>query len=273
MRVTAVLAIRDEETYLANCLRELVRAGVDIAVIDNGSTDASASIYRRPEFAGNVVAVETFPYTGRFSLDAQLRCKSALIDRLTTDWVIHIDADEVMHSYRAGETLHDALSRVAAAGYNVVDFDEFVFLPIETEYVPEASGDQALQYYYFFQPSAPRLMRAWRKAGGFSMLEHAGHRLTGDDIRLAPETFALRHYMFRNQEHAFEKYRARAFAEDELAKGWHRARAGKPREVFAFPPAKVLKRMADPSRRDLDRSEPWTKHYWQSQRGRADETQ
>jgi len=263
MMVTAVLAIHNEEAYLANCLRHLARNGINFAIIDHGSSDDSPRIYRQSEFAANLVEVQELPFAGHFSLAEQLECKTQLIERIDTDWVIHVDADEVMHSYRSGETLSEALSRLAAAGSNVVDFDEFVFLPIEGDYVPDAVGSQPLELYYFFQPNAPRLMRAWHKASGLSMVEHGGHLLAGPDVRLASESLALRHYIFRSQEHAFTKYATRSFAKHELLKGWHRARAGTPAHAFTFPPTNAMKRLANPGCYDLDRSEPWTQHYWQ----------
>lgn len=262
MKITAVLAIRNEEAYLANCLRHLVRNGVNFAVIDHGSSDSSPEIYRRAEFATNLVAVDELPFAGVFSLSEQLRRKMELVEHLDTDWVIHLDADEVVHSYRAGETLDEALSRLDAQGFNAVDFDEFVFLPIEQDYVPDAPAHQPMLQYYFFQPFAPRLMRAWKKANAFSLMEHAGHLLCGPDLRLAPEHLALRHYMMRSQEHAFAKYATRVFAADELARGWHQARVNQQVESFSFPPDAVLRRLPCAENRNLDRSDPWKVHYW-----------
>ena len=131
MVVTAVLTIRNEEAYLANSLRHLVANGINFVIIDNNSSDASREIYRRREFAANLVGVQDLPFTGVFSLTDQLRRKMDVIAHLNTDWVVHLDADEVMHSYREGEGLGEALSRLDAEGWNVVDFDEFVFLPIK----------------------------------------------------------------------------------------------------------------------------------------------
>ena len=262
MVVTAILAIRNEEAYLANCLRHLVRNGVDFAIIDNGSSDGSAEIYRRREFAANLVDVQHLPFPGAFSLTDQLRRKMAVAETLHTGWVIHLDADEVMHSYRQEETLEQAISRVDAGGWNVVNFDEFVFLPVENDYVPEADGDQPLGLYYFFEPSSPRLMRAWRKTSGVSMVESGGHSLCGPALRISPEHFALRHYIVRTQEHAFAKYTTRIFAPEDLAAGWHRLRTAQPREAFLLPSAGLLKRLADVGDHNLDRSDPWTAHYW-----------
>jgi glycosyltransferase involved in cell wall biosynthesis len=147
MLVTAVLAIRNEEAYLANCLRHLGRNGIDFVIIDNGSSDTSAEIYRRSEFAANLDDVQDLPFAGAFSLSEQLRRNMEIIGKLHTDWIVHLDADEVMHSYREGETLNEALSRLDAEGWNAANFDEFVFLPVEHDYVPEAPGHQPIPHY------------------------------------------------------------------------------------------------------------------------------
>jgi glycosyltransferase involved in cell wall biosynthesis len=266
VRVTAILAIRNEEAYLANCLRHLVRNGIDFAIIDNGSSDSSAEIYRRREFAAHLVDVQNMPFSGAFSLAEQLRHKMTVIDTIQTDWVIHLDADEVMHSYRHGETLKEALTRLDAGGWNVANFDEFVFLPVESDYQPDAPGCQPMSLYYFFQPHSPRLMRAWRKAGGFSSVDHGGHLLTGPDLRLAPEHLALRHYIVRSQQHAFDKYMTRRFASDEIGRGWHANRVGHSRRSFTLPPMTTLKRLTAAADRNLERDNPWHVHYWQLER-------
>ena len=65
-----------------------------------------------------------------------------IIDDIETDWVIHLDADEIMHTYRRGESLNEASHRLDAVGWNVANFDEFVFLPIENYPLPEVPGYQ-----------------------------------------------------------------------------------------------------------------------------------
>jgi hypothetical protein len=263
MIATAILAIRNEEAYLANCLRHLVRNGIRFAIIDNGSTDSSAAIYGRHEFAASLVDVQELPFSGVFSLEEQLCRKKMIVDAIDTDWVIHLDADEMMHSYRRDETLNEALSRLDAAGWNAVNFDEYVFLPIDGEYPPELADFPPLEHYYFFEPRPQRLVRAWCKAKGFSPLEDGGHSLIGSDIRLAREHLCLRHYIVRSQAHAFVKYVTRKFAADELARGWHYPRANNVASSFRFPPTSTLKRLACVQDRELDRSDPWTMHFWQ----------
>lgn len=116
MIVTAILAIRNEEAYLANCLHHLVHNQINFVIIDNGSNDASAEIYRRREFAAHLVDVKHVPFQGAFSLTEQLQHKLEAVDAVKADWVIHLDADEVMHSYRPDESLSAALSRLMRKG-------------------------------------------------------------------------------------------------------------------------------------------------------------
>jgi glycosyltransferase involved in cell wall biosynthesis len=261
--ITAILAIRNEEAYLGNCLRHLIRNGLRLAIIDNGSTDASPQIYRAAEFRPHLVDVWEAPFTGAFSLEEQLKLKLEVAQQVGGDWVVHVDADEMMHSCRDGETLADGLRRLGADGWNSVNFDEFVFLPIEQDYTPDEGGFPKLDLYYFFEPSFPRLMRAWKSGCGLSMFEAAGHRLDGPNLRLAPESFALRHYIFRDQTHAFEKYTARTFAATDLRRGWHGNRINYGSAAFRLPPAGALKRLRRLEDHRLDKSDPWRLHYWE----------
>ena len=52
MNVTAVLAIRNEEAYLANCLRDLISNGLDFVVIDNDSTELQRPDLRAQRICG-----------------------------------------------------------------------------------------------------------------------------------------------------------------------------------------------------------------------------
>jgi hypothetical protein len=105
-------------------------------------------------------------------------------------------------------------------------------------------------------------MRARKKRLQVSHVKQGGHVLSGEPFRLSTESFALRHYMFRNQTHAFEKYAHRAFAPKELARGWHWHGYRHPVANFAFPPADQLECLASPDDRNLSRTHPHKTPYW-----------
>lgn len=262
MKIVAVLAVRNEEHYLANALRHLARNGVSFAVLDNGSEDKTAEIANRGEFKRHLLGFQSIAFCGEYDWSTLLNAKMALIERIEADWVIHCDADEIMHSYLEGETLAEAIKRIDAGGFNAIDFNEFVFLPVDRNYEPDIDGEQPILSYYFFQPSTPRLMRAWKKSARLSMARSGGHILEGD-VRLSPESMALRHYIFRDQQHAFDKYNSRRFASGDVARGWHGNRIGVEKARFCFPAREALHFLRSAKDRDLIRSAPRPSHYWQ----------
>jgi glycosyltransferase involved in cell wall biosynthesis len=262
LKIVAILAVRNEQDCLANSLRYLKANGVFYAILDNGSTDSSRAIVERDEFRSHLVTIGDIPFAGVFDLTRQLDEKMELIGRLDADWVIHLDADEILQSCRDGESLHDAIARTDAAGFNVIDFNEFVFLPVLSPYESDIHGPQRILTYYFFEPTARRLMRAWKKSTTIEMAG-GGHQLVGDGIRLSPEKMALRHYVFRSHDHALRKYIERRCAPHDIARGWHGNRVGQEAESFRFPPVDRLCSLSSPPSRDFDRSRPMRRHYWQ----------
>lgn len=261
MDILAILAIRNEEAHLSNCLRYLCENGIQLAVIDNGSTDGSRDILQ--SFRLNLVRYESIPYVGRFDWKTLLTAKARIAEESGADWVIHHDCDEMMHSFRDGESLGSAIKRLDSAGYNVIDFDEFVFLPIEEDYVPNRNSFPNITTYYFFQPSNFRLMRAWKPRPGVSNVKSGGHQVSGPGLRIAEEKLALRHYIFRNQQHAFEKYTMRKFRQSELGLGWHKNRHDVAEGRFRFPAAGLLHRLPSPQFGQPRRDRPRRTHYWE----------
>lgn len=261
--VTAVLCVRNEESSLPHILHRLVRAGVSFAIIDHESSDRTRSIILSDEFRPWLVRLINMPFHGEYSQDQQLLYKSNLIKELSCDWVIHQDADEVLQSTETGETIHSMISRADRAGYNVVNFDEFVFLPIDREFQPDTREYQDMLFYYFFEPTPTRLMRAWKRSAMLENRHSGGHILSGNAIRLYPENMILRHYIFRNQQHALEKYTSRTFPEAELVKGWHTNRFRQPKEKFFFPGEELLDRLNSAASADFSRARPRKTHYWQ----------
>ena len=263
IKIVAVMAFRNEKAYLINALRHLVANDILFALLDNGSDDGARAICTDAEFASHLLGLDELPYYGTFDLHQQLEAKMALISRLDADWVIHLDADEIMHSCRPGESLRQAIQRIDGEGYNAIEFHEFVFLPIEDPYVLNAAGPQPSRSYYFFMPYYPRLMRAWKKTPDISMVSHGGHILSGRGIKLCPEPLALRHYIVRDQAHAYAKYTERRFAASDIARGWHHNRIEQPVSQFLFPPADRLCWLERADSRIFDTSQPKKEHYWQ----------
>ena len=212
MRITAVIAGRNEAPYLRELIPRLLADEISIVYIDNESTDQTREILAHYSHAGDIKVAE-LKYNGEFDLQAQLALKQRFVARLTTGWCIHMDADEMLHTPESRVSLRGGLEQAERDGCNAVNFDEFVMLPVWPDTLDYISGNTR---YYFFQPSINRLMRAWRVDGKLTNVEAGGHFLHGSGMRLYPRNMILRDYIVRNQTHAYQKYLGRVFRDRQL---------------------------------------------------------
>ena len=258
VRAVAIIMVRNGGPYVGHCLAHLVRQGLDVAVLDHDSTDRTRALCLEWEGRG-VFHVQYVPYQGYFSLREQLGLKQKLIEKLNADWVVHQDIDECLEPPTGFATLIEWFEAAEKENCNVLNFDEFVFIPHVEKY--ETFYDS--RYYYFFSPWSPRLMRAWKPAANLSALETGGHVLKGD-VRLFPQAGYLRHYLFTDQGHAYQKYAARPFAVSEVEQGWHRNRLSIPKAALHFPAKQLLECLPVAGSRAFNVRNPWKQHYWQT---------
>jgi len=258
----AILAVRNEARHIHRILSEFIGQGIDVVVIDNDSTDETTTICRQYLGKG-VLFMERVAWTGCFDLSAQLAAKKAVAARLDHDWLIHTDADEWMQSPRPGETLLDGIRRVSAQGYNAINFEEFVFLPVNDGSKPGIHYEREMCHYYFFEPRKNRLMRAWQRNADLSNRASGGHRLAGDKLNVSAEPFVLRHYIALSQQDALNKYLGRAFSATDLSKNWHGNRLALTKEQLRLPRKERLKKLPEWDSREFDRTDPKRKHFWE----------
>lgn len=255
--VTAVMCVRNEAAYLHRTLQHLVDHGVRIMVIDHASTDDTARIL--DAFSAHIIHRMSLPWSGAFELDVVLREKARLFAGITDGWIIHQDADELLESPNPGERLADAIKTVDATPANIINFDEFVFLPVGGLSCAGRDFRDMVRHYYVHEPVPFRLMRAWRADAGLTQ-EDGGHRLVGASRMIHPRNFVLRHYPFHSQEHARRKYMERRFVGRNIKRGWHFNRINVIPEDMEFPPVSRLKVWAPGAM--LDKSDPWQDHFW-----------
>ncbi len=80
------MIVKDEEQMLGRCLAAVAPAVDEIVIVDTGSTDRTIEIAK--SYGAKVIER---PWTGSFS-DA----RNASFDAATTDWIVYLDADEVL---------------------------------------------------------------------------------------------------------------------------------------------------------------------------------
>lgn len=259
MRIVALMTVRNEELHLARSLEHLYSQGVQVCMIDNGSTDSTLDIAR--SFLGKgVFRIEHLPFSGIYEWVKVLENKASLAEEIDADWFIHQDADEIREAPAPYRTLHEGIKDVDRLGYNAINFDEFVFLPTNdndryegTDFVNE------MRYYYFFEPYPLRQIKAWKNLKKpFDLKSSGGHHVVFEGQRIFPTNFILRHYIGLSREHIIMKYCSRKYSKYAVEQlGWHGKRA-------AF----EAKRLVLPNRKDMcsidtncwDRSKPWKQH-------------
>lgn len=254
-----MLQTYNEQRLVGACIEHLREQGVDVYLIDNESTDDTVAIAERYLGEG-VIGIETLPRDGSFALRAQCARQEELAQSLDADWLIHYDADEFRTSPRQGQSLADAIEELDEAGFNAIDFHEFVFVPTQ-EYPDHDHPDFQLtmRRYYFFQPVVPHRCNAWKRQDGpIELAWSGGHAVRFPDLNMAPLTLNMRHYLFLSVPHAIEKFVERHFAADEVADGWFGWRARITEEEIVLPPERDLHFfVADHL---LDASSPRTQH-------------
>jgi glycosyltransferase involved in cell wall biosynthesis len=266
MRVVAILAAYNEERFIGGCLEHLFEQGVEAYLIDNCSTDRTVEIAERYLKRG-LIDIETLPRTEDVFKQRPIHeRKEELAATLEADWFIHVDADEIRLPPRSDRTLAQAFAEVEAKGYNAVNFMEFVFVP--TREAPDhdhPSFQQTMRWYYPFQRSFPQWRphrrNAWkRQVEKVDLAGRGGHRVRFPGLRLYPEFFKMRHYLFLSVPHALRKWVDRNYDETEVEKGWHGWRAGLTPERIRLPSQKELRYYTSDD--ELDPSNPLTRHIW-----------
>lgn len=251
--------------YLRRCLSHLIAQGVEVCLIDNASTDETRSIAEEFEGPGGVFRIETQPYEGFFDLTGQLKQQEVLACEIDADWFIHQDADEILEAPKPGWTLGESIAMVDASSYNAINFDEFVFVPLEGEDFEGSDYVAEMERYYFFEPFSPRLVRAWKRTSSPPLLaESGGHLADFPGIRVFPSNFILRHYIALSRRHILRKYgELRSYAIAEVDRGWHGWRARFRAQMIRFPEASQLKSLA--SGGNWDKSNPMKRHLFVSE--------
>jgi len=260
------LAAYNEERFIASCLEHLFKQGVEAYLIDNCSTDRTVEIAERYLKRG-LIGIENVPRTeDAFKLRSILERKEQLAATFEADWFIHVDADEIRLPPRSDRTLAQAFAEVDAQGYNAVNFVEFAFVP--TKEAPDhdhPNFQQTMRWYYPYQRSFPQWLphrrNAWkRQAEKVDLAGRGGHRVRFQGLRMYPEYFKMRHYLFLSVPHALSKWVNRNYDEAALEKGWHRGRASLTLEKLRLPSQKELRYYTSDD--ELDPSNPETRHLW-----------
>jgi len=261
-RIVAVLAARNEERFIGACLKNLFHQGVEVYLCDNGSTDRTVEIATAHLGAG-LIGIEHIPHDGTYRWESILRRKEALFRELDADWLMHVDADEILLPPPGHASIAAAIAVADSLGYEAVEFAEFTFVP--TREAPEHDHDDfisTLRTYYPFRPRSPHCVRAYRKQDApMEIAWSGGHRVRfPHEPELYPELFRMKHYLFLSEAHAARKYPGRKYDDNEVNhQRWHSWRPRLRSEQIVLPSVEHVRTTSSDD--DLDSTNPWTQHW------------
>ncbi len=259
MKIVALITIRNEFHYIKYLLKYLRNQEIDVVIIDNDSSDIDL-VQSECKKLDNIIDIIHQPFEGEFSLKKQLLIKEEIAEDIGADWVIHHDADEIFQTLSPLESLKSMIIRVNNLGYNVINFDEFVFIP-ESDTVDYCDTNyiSSMKYYYYFSPEEQRLMRAYKRNIKVSNIESGGHKLKGENLNIYSCSMILRHYISLSREMLVEKYKNRKFSKEEIDRGWHANRMKIDWDKVKMPQINMLNHL---DRNGISKSRPYSKHFW-----------
>lgn len=271
MQIAAILVVRNGAPTLGPVLSHLGENDIDVYAVDHGSLDSTRRILDA-HAPSPVVEITRVPFDGAHRWKENLDLKTAIADRIPHDWVIHVDADEIMESPVEGETLRNFLERMDRAGFDLIECDEFVFVPAgESEDHSRGDFVATMRNYYYFAPRRAMHRAIRTGTGSIDWSKSGGHNAGTAGRTLADECIRLRHYVGLSLDHLREQYLGRVFGAEELRNGWHGNRVATTPEFVVPPPRDRLFHLeTDGWRRDR----PETKHlmFNQTRRFRPPQT-
>jgi glycosyltransferase involved in cell wall biosynthesis len=259
MRVVGILAAYNEEPVIRACMEHHIAQGIELYLIDNGSTDRTVAIAQN--FLGQgLIGIETIPRKGTFDLSRLLLRKQELAQLLEADWFIHLDADEMRLPPDQSQTLAETIKEVDKAGYNAINFLEFTFVPtVEAPDHAHADFPKTMRWYYPFLPRSLHRVNGWKKQPQpVDLVTKAGHWVAFPKQFIYPIPFRMRHYQFLSIEHAIQKYAPRRHPVDALMQGMHGWREQLDPTSIRLPSQAALHTLGDDGW--LDYTNPRAKH-------------
>lgn len=236
LRIEALIAVRNGARTLERVLDHLAANSIYTHVLDCGSTDATPQIVEahrdRP-----VCSATHLPFDGVFRLIPRLRWKADICRTSSADWIVHLDADEILESPKSGETLRGFVERIDRLGFDVIDGDDFVFVPTSAneEHGSRDFVETMRRYYFLSTPQRVSYRMARRVAGAPEWVAtlSGGGKLFGQ--KLAPESVRVRRYLGLSQNHLQSQYLSPVFPANELIQGAHRDRVPTSEQFIQLP--------------------------------------
>jgi len=205
MKVIGMLLVYNDEDIITEVLEDLLSQGLELVVLDNGSTDKTYQICEK--FLGKGILqlkqFKTSTFIGQHDLLHRMLYHMALTE--SPDWLLRSDSDEFFESGIPNRNLKEVIEKVDSEGFNLIQFDRFDFFMTDDDNESAKSVKEKMPYY---SCHGDYLYRAWKLFPGIRMGYAGGHYPIfpdGHPYKIYSKKFIMRHYKFRSKEQAKKK--------------------------------------------------------------------
>ena len=218
-----MIPVYNESDIIESVVRHLISQGVDLVILDNGSTDGTYEICSR--FLGHgVISIEKL-ITEHFNFDLLEQQLYQQVLNRDADWALLSGADEFLESPYPHVTLEKAIESDDQKGYNLIQFNNFEFWPTEQDYASHESDARKRIRYYTWNDDMQ--FRCWKIIPNIRVTGTTGHYPQfpeGHKVRIPHTKYILRHYRIRSYEQGVRKIfidRLPRYPEEDRKKGLH----------------------------------------------------
>jgi len=220
LRILGLMAVYNEDDILEQTILHSLSQGIELIILDNGSTDQSFDIASAYQRKGVLCVRHLYTETYRWAFLLSTLCEWA--HEFHADWGMLIDADTFLESSEVGVSLRQGIENEARGGYNVIKFNQFEFWPTSLDPLNEIDIRKRIKYYTF---NDDRHESCWLHVPGVDISKEGGHTVffpSGIEKRVSPTRFVMRHYKIRSYEQGLKKvYKDRLPRFRGEPTGWH----------------------------------------------------
>ena len=219
-KIIGMIAVYNEPDIVGDVIHHLVSQGIQLVILDN-STDGSDEILSKYPGRG-VLSVEHLA-TERYDMDLLINRMYEKAVSEKPDWVLLNDSDFFLESPYAGISLKDAIESEDKKGYNMIQFDNFEFLPTEKDENSNEIDVRKRLKYYTWNDNLRFL--AWKPYPGVTVTGTSWHYPVFPEnvkVRVPRTKYIMRHYRIRSYQQGLQKVfseRLPRFPEDLRRKG------------------------------------------------------
>ena len=170
MKIVGMIHVFNDVDIIKEVIENLISQGIELVVLDNGSTDGTYEICEKFIDRG-ILKLLQFK-TSIFELDFLLRMLLDMGLMQSPDWLIRSDADELFESGIPNRNLKEAIEQVDAEGHNLIQFNRFDFFMTDMDNESAKSIKTKLKYYSY---QGDFFYRAWKCFPGIRIGDVGGH--------------------------------------------------------------------------------------------------